>query len=137
MVILDALLPSLQSVVMLVAMFFIMWQLEPTLTLVALLVVPFLIASIKAFGATMKDRTRTRRDLEGQMMSVVQQTLSAMPAVQAFTREDLEHARFRSYAADTVVAYKRATFSSLWFNLFVGLSTAVGTASSSSWAEAL
>ncbi len=128
MVILDALLPSLQSVVMLVAMFFIMWQLEPTLTLVALLVVPFLIVSIKAFGATMKDRTRTRRDLEGQMMSVVQQTLSAMPAVQAFTREDLEHARFRSYAADTVVAYKRATFSSLWFNLFVGLSTAIGTA---------
>jgi ATP-binding cassette subfamily B protein/subfamily B ATP-binding cassette protein MsbA len=62
------------------------------------------------------------------MMSVVQQTLSAIPAVQAYTREDLELARFRNYATDTVGAYRGATLYSLFFRLFVGLATAVGTA---------
>jgi len=32
------------------------------------------------------------------MMALVQQTLSAIPAVQAFTREEFEHERFRRYA---------------------------------------
>jgi ATP-binding cassette subfamily B protein/subfamily B ATP-binding cassette protein MsbA len=127
-VVLDSVLPVVQSVATLVAMFLIMWALQPKLTLVALAVVPFLAASIRTFGGPMKQRTRARRDLEGRMMSVVQQTLSAIPVVQAFTREDLEHERFRTAAADTVTAYKRATASSVWFTLFVGLSTAVGTA---------
>jgi ATP-binding cassette subfamily B protein/subfamily B ATP-binding cassette protein MsbA len=128
MVILDAILPAVQSLVLLITMFAIMWALEPSLTLAALLVVPFLVLSIRAFGGKMKQRSRVRRDLEGRMMSLVQQTLTAMPAVQAFTREDLEHSRFRSYADDTVAAYERSTFSSLWFKLFVGLSTSIGTA---------
>jgi ATP-binding cassette subfamily B protein len=125
---LDALMPLLQAIVTLITMFVIMWKLQPTMTLVSLAVVPFLVASIRMFGGTMTRRTRATRDLEGGMMSVVEQTLSAIPVVQAFAREDLEHARFRRYADDTVVAYKRATFSSIWFSLFVGLTTAVGTA---------
>ena len=54
--------------------------------------------------------------------------LSAIPAVQAFTREELEYARFRDCADDTVVAYERAIAADMWFKLAVGLVTAVGTA---------
>ena len=36
----------------------------------------------------MRERAREQRDSEGRMASVVEQTLGAMPAVQAFTRED-------------------------------------------------
>jgi ATP-binding cassette subfamily B protein/subfamily B ATP-binding cassette protein MsbA len=128
LIVLDALLPLLQSFVMLITMFLIMWRLQPTMTLVSLAVVPFLVVSIRIFSDAMTSRTRVRRDLEGSMMSVVEQTLSSIPVVQAFAREDLEHKRFRRYADETVVAYKRATFSSIWFSLFVGLITAVGTA---------
>ncbi len=128
LIVLDALLPLLQSIVMLITMFVIMWRLQPTMTLASLAVVPFLVASIRLFSETMTTRTRARRDLEGSMMSVVEQTLSSIPVVQAFAREELEHKRFRRFADDTVVAYKRATFSSIWFSLFVGLTTAVGTA---------
>jgi ATP-binding cassette subfamily B protein len=127
--VMDALMPLLQSTITLVLMFVIMARLQLTMTLVALGVVPFLMLSIRIFGAPMKQRTRARRDLEGQMMSLVQQTLTAIPVVQAFTREHLEHERFRRFASDTIAAYKRATFSTLWFNLFVGLTTTVGTAS--------
>ena len=124
-----ALLPALQSFVTLVSMFVIMWTLQPTMTLLAVTVVPFQIVAIRMFGKSMKDRTRERRDLEGGMMSLVQQTLSAVPAVQAFTREELEHARYRGYADRTVRAYARATLAGNWFKLAAGLVTAVGTGS--------
>jgi ATP-binding cassette subfamily B protein/subfamily B ATP-binding cassette protein MsbA len=123
-----ALLPLLQSVVTLVAMFGIMWTLDPTLTLLSVGVTPFLILSIIVFGGPMKQRTRARLDLEGRMMASVQQALTAIPAVQAFTREELEHARFRRYADETARAYQRATVADMWFKLAVGLVTAVGTA---------
>jgi ABC-type multidrug transport system fused ATPase/permease subunit len=75
----------------------------------------------------MRVRHRERRDLEGRMMSVVEQALSAIPAVQAFTREELEHARFRAYAKDTASAYLRAIHADTRFSLFVGLVTTAGT----------
>jgi ATP-binding cassette subfamily B protein len=121
-------LPVVQSVITLIAMFVIMITLSPTLTLLALAVVPFQILAIRMFAGPMKDRSRARRDLEGRMMSVVHQTLTAVPAVQAYTREDIEHGRFRGYADKTVRAYMRETLAGTWFQLFAGLTTAIGTA---------
>lgn len=125
---LGALLPLVQSVITLVAMFFVMWQLQPDLTLLSLGIVPFLILAIRIYSRPLKDTSRVTRDLEGAMMSVVQRTLTAVPAVQAFTREEHEHARFRAYARDTVSAYVRSTRAGLWFKLFVGFVSAAGTA---------
>jgi ATP-binding cassette subfamily B protein/subfamily B ATP-binding cassette protein MsbA len=123
-----ALLPLTQSTITLGAMFVVMWALDPTLTVLSLAVVPLLILAIAVFGGPMKARTRARLDLEGRMMATVQQTLTAIPAIQAFTREEFEHARFRRYAGETAVAYQRATMADMWFKLAVGLVTAVGTA---------
>lgn len=123
-----ALLPLFQSGITLVAMFVVMWHLEPTMAILAMGVVPFLGVAIKVFGQPMQTRSRTRRDLEGQMMSLVQQTLSAMPVVQAFTREDIEQSRFRRYADDTIKAYRRAMAADMWFKLVVGMVTSIGAA---------
>jgi ATP-binding cassette subfamily B protein len=123
-----ALLPLFQSAITLVAMFVVMWHLEPTMTLLALGVVPFLAVAIKVFGQPMQVRSRARRDLEGQIMSLVQQTLSALPVVQAFTREEIEQSRFRRYADDTVAAYGRSMAADMWFKLVVGMVTSVGAA---------
>ena len=122
------LLPLIRAVVALVTMFIIMWRLEPSMTLLSMAVVPFLVLSIKIWGRSMKDRTRVRRELEGRMMAIVQQALSAVPAVQAFTREEWEYDRFRQYARQTVEAYRSGTMAGMWFKFFVGLVTAVGTA---------
>ncbi len=124
----DAIVPAVQALVTLIAMFAVMWQLQPTLTLLALGVAPFFIIVIKVLGGPIKDRSREQRDLEGSMMSVVEQSLSSVPAIQAFTREAHEVRRFRSYADRTVVAYVRATVAGLWFELFAGLITTIGTA---------
>jgi ATP-binding cassette, subfamily B, bacterial len=126
--VLSVLLPVLQSVVMLGSMFFVMWQLQPTLTLMALGVAPFLLIVIVWLGDPIRRRSREQRDLEGALTGVVTRTLTGLPAVKAFTREEIEHARFRHYADETVSAYLKATFAGLWFQLFAGLVTAVGTA---------
>src|SRR5579872_673245 len=124
----DILLPGLQALVMLATMFWIMLRLDPTMTLVSLGVVPFLLLSIRIFKGPMKRYNRARRDLEGRMTSIVQQTLSAIPTVQAFTREEEEYARFRRCADETVEAYQRSTIAQMLYKLFLGLATASGTA---------
>jgi ATP-binding cassette subfamily B protein/subfamily B ATP-binding cassette protein MsbA len=126
--VLGVLLPVLQSIVMLVAMFVVMWTLQPTLTLLALAVTPFLLVVIARLGGPIRERGREQADLEGALYGVVQRTLTGLPAVQAYGREELEHSRFRHNARLTVRAYLRATFAGLWFQLFAGLVTAVGTA---------
>jgi ATP-binding cassette, subfamily B, bacterial len=124
----SALLPLFQSGITLIAMFAVMWHLDPAMTLLAMSVVPFLAVAIKVFGHSMQTRSRVRRDLEGQIMSLVQQTLSSLPVVQAFTREEIEQSRFRRYADDTVTAYQRSMAADMWFKLVVGMVTSVGAA---------
>ena len=124
----DAAVPAFQSLITLVSMFVVMWALQPTLTLLALGISPLFIVVIKVLGKPIKDRSRDQRDLEGQLMSVVEQTLSAVPAVQAHTREEYETKRFEHYADRTVTAYIRATVAGIWFELFAGLVTTIGTA---------
>jgi ATP-binding cassette subfamily B protein/subfamily B ATP-binding cassette protein MsbA len=122
------LLPLLQAAITLGAMFFIMWKLSASMTLISLGVMPFLVLAIRTFGNPMKIRSREKVDLEVEMISTVQRALNAIPAVQAFTREEIEHARFRSFAGGALAAYRRVTLAEMWFKLFVGLVTAVGTA---------
>ena len=126
--VLEVLLPVVRSVAMLLAMFIIMWQLDSTLTLVSLGVVPFLILTIKIFAQPMEARSREHRDLEGSMTSLVHQTLTAIPAVQAFTREEFEHARFQNTASRALTASQRSIATAMWFKLFVGSITALGSA---------
>ena len=124
----DALIPAVQALLMLGAMFVVMWSLEPTLTIIALSVLPFLAVVIRYMAKPIKDRARESRDYEGKLTSVVEQTLGAVPAVQAFTREKIEEQRFRHYADRTVLAYLRSTLAGIWFEWFSGIVTTVGTA---------
>ena len=120
--------PVLQAVGTLVLMGVIMWRLNAGMTLLALGVAPLLAAVMAGFATPMRARHRVTRDLEGQMMSMVEQTLSSMPVVQAFTREEREHARFRSVANRAVEAHVRAASADMWFKVCVGAVTAAGTA---------
>jgi ATP-binding cassette subfamily B protein len=126
--VIKAVLPLVQAIVTVVATFFILWHVSPSLTLVSLGALPFLGLSLWLFSPPLKVRNRARRDLEGSMMTTVQETLSAIPAVQAFSREEREQAKFRRQADSTVTAYRRTTFAEMWFQLTVGLVLAIATA---------
>jgi len=123
-----AVFPVAQALLMLVLMFAIMWSLQWQLTLLALGVVPAVIVAVRHFGAPMKERSREQRDSEGRMSAIVEQTLNAIPAVQAFTRERHQEQHFRRHAEQTVHAFVRATVAGMWFQLFTGLAITLGTA---------
>src|SRR5262249_33672071 len=59
-------MPFVQSVVTLLAMFGIMWRLNHRLTLLSLVTVPFMMLAVKLFSGSMWQRTHERRELEGR-----------------------------------------------------------------------
>ena len=62
------------------------------------------------------------------MMSIVEQSMTALPAVQAFGREEIEQGHFRRYADRTIDAHVRETIAAQCFRLAAGAATAIGTA---------
>jgi ATP-binding cassette subfamily B protein/subfamily B ATP-binding cassette protein MsbA len=124
----DALLPVLTSLVTLVAMFAVMWRMEPSLTLVSVLVVPWLFLVLRRYMQPMLERSYEQQEAEGRMYEVMERTLSALPVVQAFGREtacDRAFARTTDVAVDTAVA---SSYVGLKFKVLTGLGTACGTA---------
>jgi ATP-binding cassette subfamily B protein/subfamily B ATP-binding cassette protein MsbA len=124
--VIDVLVPALTSLFTLGVMFMVMWRLDAVLTLAGLLVVPAMVFAQRRFYRPMTERSFEQQQLEGQLMSQTEQTLSAIQLVQAFRRERHEEARFRGTAADTLRAYFRCLAAQLKFQLSVNAATAVG-----------
>jgi ATP-binding cassette subfamily B protein/subfamily B ATP-binding cassette protein MsbA len=124
----DALIPAIAAVISLVTMFLFMWQMDPKLTLLALVVVPYLALVFRFYARPMAERGFAQQEIEGKIYDVVEQTFSAMPAVQAFGREELNERRFARTTRDTLAATLANTNVQVQFSVLVGLATSVGTA---------
>ncbi|NEQ13584.1 ABC transporter ATP-binding protein [Moorena sp. SIO3A2] len=126
--VMNVFLPILTSLVSLVAMLAVMWQLDPTLSLLALLVAPLLVVLIRFFNQPMTERNYQHQQLEGEIMALSEQALTAVPIVQAFSREAHEDKRFRNLSRQVIQAHLRAVLSQLQFKVSVSGVTAMGTA---------
>ena len=124
----DVLLPALTSVITLGVMFAIMWQLDHTLAIVAAAVAIPLAVMIKLTAERMTRRTYEQQEVESQLMTLAEQTLSALPVVQAFAREPDHDARFRTLASQVVGASVKVAVSQMQFKVGVNTATAAGTA---------
>jgi len=124
----DALLPAASACVSLVVMFVILWRLAPGLTLCALAVVPFMAWVFHRYAKPMMEGGWRQQEIEARIYEVIEQTFSAMPAVQAFSRERLNEDRFARATDDALTAVLDLTRVQLYFKILIGLSTAVGTA---------
>ncbi|MGA7875439.1 MAG: ABC transporter ATP-binding protein [Desulfoferrobacter sp.] len=122
------LLPVLSSLISLVAMFAVMWKLDISMSLLALFVALPLGVFIKIFSKPMSDRTYKQQQLEGQMMALAEQTLSALPVVQAFGREEYQDRRYRELSSRTIKAALLTVASQLQFKVSTSGVTSVGTA---------
>jgi ATP-binding cassette, subfamily B, bacterial len=121
-------LQLLTSLISLVMMFAVMWRLDPLLSLVALFVVPFLLILIRVFDRPMTERGYAYQQMEAEMMALAEQTLTSLPVVQAFNREEYEDRRFRDLTHKTLTEYLRSVLAQTQFGVGVGSVTAVGTA---------
>jgi ATP-binding cassette, subfamily B, bacterial len=124
----SALLPLATAVVTIATMLSIMWQLDPTLTLVSLGVIPLMVFTIRHFAGPMADRSYDQQVAEGEMYETLEQTLTGLPVVQAFQREELGDARFALNTEQIMRATIAMTWAQFHFKILIGTATAVGTA---------
>jgi ATP-binding cassette subfamily B protein/subfamily B ATP-binding cassette protein MsbA len=75
-----------------------MWRMDPPLTSVSLVVVPALVAAIRVFGKRMRERGIEAQRADSEVTSLVQRTITALPLVQSYVREEQEESTFRAQA---------------------------------------
>jgi ATP-binding cassette subfamily B protein/subfamily B ATP-binding cassette protein MsbA len=110
------------------AMLVVMARLDVGLTVLALVAAPFMAVSSALLGRPIHAASRAKRDVEGSIKAHVQQTLSGVSVVQAFTQEERQHHRFQEFAAQAIQAHKRTTLAGGLYTLSAGTIGTLGTA---------
>lgn len=118
----------MHGVIALLGMLTIMWRMDPGLTLLSLVVAPVMAGASFLISGPIRRAALARREIESQMQSHVQQTLTGIPVVQAFAQEEREHGRFMEYAGRAVRAQQRTAAVDSFSNLSSGLIVTLGTA---------
>ncbi len=93
-VLIDGIEQGLISVLQIAVVGVFMWQADATLTLYALIPLPFLIAGALAYTRTSRDRHRKVRRASSAMNSLLQDNVSGMRQIKAYAMEHEEHGRF-------------------------------------------
>jgi ATP-binding cassette subfamily B protein/subfamily B ATP-binding cassette protein MsbA len=124
----DALLPLASSMLTLLIMVGVMWQLDHALTLIAVAVMPAMVVVLRLYAGPMMDRSYQQQELESKIYDDIEQTFSAIAVVQAFHREDRHDRQFREHTRDAIAASLCTTNVQLQFKILTGLLTSFGTA---------
>jgi ATP-binding cassette subfamily B protein/subfamily B ATP-binding cassette protein MsbA len=120
--------PLLSSIITLGAMLAILFTLDWQLTLIALLVLPFLYLSVRYYAARIAPNSERVKELESGITSIVSEVLGNMRVVQAFARERHEQRRFDQQTQATLRARIELTMQQTRFHYLVDLATVAGTA---------
>jgi ATP-binding cassette subfamily B protein len=112
----------------LVGMIYVTAVIDWQLALVAMSVVPVLFGLIWASRRRLRPGWRETKMLESSALSVIQEVLTSLRVVKAFSQEDREHERFLERSDQSVRARIRLATIEGMFTLLIGLTTTVGTA---------
>jgi ATP-binding cassette, subfamily B, bacterial len=121
-------IPCVTSSLTLMAMFLIMWQLQHGLAIFALTLSIPLIIIIRVVAGPLSERRYREQELQGEMYALAEQTLSAIPLIQAFGREHHENERFRGLARRTMRANLRYELAGHQFKVSTAAVAAIATA---------
>lgn len=124
----DSVVEIASSVFILVGMLVVMVLLSWQLTLVALVVVPFLFFAVRRYRGALVERMRVVRQREGAIASVVQESVTGIRAVKLFAREEDEMRRFRDESQASLKASVQSALIEAKFSLVLGLVGGLGTA---------
>lgn len=122
-----ALMPLLQGTLMLAGIMVILLRMDGVLTLIAFAVAPVFWLCIRIFGTRIEQQSRQYHESESTLLSTVQESLSTMRTVQAFTREPDTSLVFGAQAAECFDRQRRMIRMQLLFSGSVGLAMAAGT----------
>ena len=123
----SVLLGMVVNILTLVGMIGVMFYLNWEFTLIALTVAPLLALVVYSFTRRIKRASRAVRKQEGAVVSVLQEVLSSIRVVQAFTREDYEQRRFEQESLESVEIALRARSLKAMLPPLVEMIVAIGT----------
>jgi ABC-type multidrug transport system fused ATPase/permease subunit len=122
-----AIVPMASGVILLVGISLVMWRIDPLLTVVSLATTPVFWLLIKGFGRAMERKSKVYHERESSLVSFVQEALSSIRVIQAYTREQKIATEFDHRTEASVAANSRLTLVQLAFTAFVGLAMGLGT----------
>lgn len=120
--------PVLSGTLLLLGIFAVMVSLDHTLTLIAASIVPCFWLTIHGFGRSIRERAKTYHAHESSLVSVLQESLSSIRAVQAFAREPHAVRHVDEHAGRSLAAIQRLVVVQLTFSACVSVAMAAGTA---------
>ena len=121
-------IPLLTSAITLLSMLYVTACLDWQLALVAMSIIPFLMAIPKIYDQRMRGQYTSVKELESSSLGIVHEVLTALRVVKAFGREDHEQERFVAQSTAGMGARIRLAFAESAFGLLSNVITAIGTA---------
>jgi ATP-binding cassette, subfamily B, bacterial len=123
-----AFVPMALGVVLLTGAVIIMLKMNPLLTLTTMAAAPLFLVIIRAFSRRIDQQSRRYHENESALVSTVQESLSSIRAIQAFTLEPQTGERFRRQSERSLEANQSMTRTQLLYSACAGLAVSIGTA---------
>jgi ATP-binding cassette, subfamily B, bacterial len=123
-----AIVPAATGALLLIGAVIVMLRMNPVLTLTTLAVAPLFVVIIRGFSKRIDQQSRRYHENESKLVSTVQESLSSIRAIQAFTLEPAAGERFRSQSEDSLDANQKMTRTQLIYSACAGLAVSIGTA---------
>lgn len=127
-IIMSGFFPLASAVLTLTLMFAILLQLDPTLALLSLAVVPILFVVIHHYSSRLSDRAERVKEMESGIFNLVHEVFSSIKLVKAFSREHHEQRRFLDQGGTALRARLNVTFQESLFSVTITALTYAGTA---------
>src|SRR6266850_87931 len=127
-IIMSGFFPLSSALLTLALMFAILFQLDPSLALLSLAVVPLLFVVIHRYSARLSDRAERVKELESGIFNLVHEVFSSIKLVKAFSREHYEQRRFLDQGGTALRARLNVTFQESLFSVTISALTYMGTA---------
>lgn len=117
----------IESVILVFGVLIIMLKLNTQLTLITLVVIPFLIFSIRFFGPIMGKLGRRLSELGSKTSSLIAESIDNSEAVQAFTLQDRQVKRLKDLWQENYDISRKGLLWGKLFNFSNGLTVILGT----------
>src|SRR5687767_4287857 len=95
------LMPTLLSVTSLIAMFYIMAKINLELALISISAVPAFAILLMIFKKPITESAKRQYEMSGRLWSFMQQSLTSMKIIQAYSRENYTNQIYRSHINDS------------------------------------
>jgi ATP-binding cassette subfamily B protein len=126
-IILTGIFPLLSAAATLLLMFLILFQIQWTLALLSLIVMPPLFLMINRYSDRLSERTETVKEMESSIFNLVHEVFSSIKLVKAFSREHYEREKFVERGSKAVKARLQVTWQESMFSFIVSALTYAGT----------